>query len=128
MVVDTSIIIAIILQEPDADLFLTKLARATSRRFSVVSYVEACMVLTSRRGKDVEAELDLMLRQSGIEVVPVTFEQAKLASAAFRQYGKGRHPAALNFGDCFSYALAKSSVEPLLFKGSDFARTDIKIA
>jgi ribonuclease VapC len=128
MVVDTSAILAIIFEEQDADLFLGKLARARSRQTSVVSYVEASMLMISRRGTGAEDELNLMLSESEIAIAPVDIDQAKLASVAFRKYGKGRHPAGLNFGDCFSYALAKSSAEPLLFKGFDFAKTDIPVA
>ena len=83
------------------------------------------MLMTSRRGVAAENELNLMLSEADIDIVPVDLNQGKLASAAFRQYGKGRHPAGLNFGDCFSYALAKDCAEPLLFKGLDFAKTDI---
>jgi ribonuclease VapC len=128
MIVDTSVILAVIFEESDCDEFLRKLAKADSRQTSVVSYVEASMLMISRRGESAEHELDLMLHDAGIVIVPVSLDQAKLARAAFRQYGKGRHPAGLNFGDCFSYALAKSCAEPLLFKGSDFARTDIEMA
>jgi ribonuclease VapC len=128
MVVDTSAILAIIFEEQDADLFLGKLAKAKSRQTSVVSYVEASMLMISRRGASAERELDLMLQDAEIIVVPVSLDQARLATTAFRHYGKGRHPAGLNFGDCFSYGLAKSCAEPLLFKGYDFAKTDIDVA
>jgi ribonuclease VapC len=128
MVVDTSAILAIIFDEQDADLFLGKLAKAKSRQASVVSYVEASMLMISQRGTGAEDELNLMLSEADITIAPVDLNQAKLASAAFRKYGKGRHPAALNFGDCFSYALAKSCAEPLLFKGFDFVKTDILVA
>jgi ribonuclease VapC len=125
MVVDTSVILAIIFEEADCNFFLEKLADMQVHRTSAVSYVEASMLLISRRGPDAEAELDLMLQRAEIEIVPVSVEHAKLARTAFRRYGKGRHPAGLNFGDCFSYALARSVGEPLLFKGFDFSRTDI---
>jgi ribonuclease VapC len=128
MVVDTSAIIAIIFEESDADYLLSKLAVALSRQASVVSYVEATMVLISRRGESAAAQLDPMLARADIEVVPVSMDQARLASAAFKNFGKGRHPAGLNFGDCFSYALAKNCGEPLLFKGVDFAKTDVQKA
>jgi len=128
MVVDTSAILAIIFEESDADLFLGKLARARLRQISVVSYVEASMLVISRRGTGAEDELNLMLSESEIAITPVDLDQAKLASAAFRRYGKGRHRAGLNFGDCFSYALAKDCAEQLLFKGNDFAKTDIPVA
>jgi ribonuclease VapC len=125
MVVDTSAILAVIFEEPDADFFLHKLAKARSRQTSVVSYVEASMLMISRRGADAESELDLMLQDAEINIVPVSLDQARLARTVFRIYGKRRHPASLNFGDCFSYALAKSTGEPLLFKGLDFAKTDV---
>lgn len=128
MVVDTSAIIATMLNEPDADEMLRKMARTSVRHFSAVSYVECLMVLIGRMGEGAQQAVDAMLSRSGIVVSPVSLEQAKLAVTAFRQYGKGRHPAGLNFGDCFSYALAKSTGEPLLFKGTDFARTDIAVA
>jgi ribonuclease VapC len=124
MVVDTSAIVAIMLREPDRHHFFDKILDAEIRQISTVTYMEAGMVLTSRLGDAAEQALDQMLYETGITVVPLSLNQARLALAAFRQYGKGRHPAGLNFGDCFSYALAKSSMEPLLFKGQDFARTD----
>jgi ribonuclease VapC len=127
MVVDTSVIVAILLKESDREVLMRKLARASSRELSAVGYLEAGMVLTSHFGGAAASALDRFLLRSSILTVPVTPVQAKLALAAFQQFGKGRHPAALNFGDCFSYALAKSSAEPLLFKGNDFAKTDIAV-
>jgi len=128
MVVDTSALVAIMLMEPDRSLLEEKLSSANARTISAVSYMEAGMVLTTYFGEAGELKLDQMLFLADISVLPVTQTQAKLALAAFRQYGKGRHPASLNFGDCFSYALAKSSAQPLLFKGHDFPKTDIPIA
>jgi len=128
MVVDTSAIVAILLNEPEKVPFLKKLARSSERSISAVTYMESGMVLTSYLGAGAEQILDALLFDAGIVTVPISFPQAKLALAAFRQYGKGRHPASLNFGDCFSYALAKSSAQPLLFKGHDFAKTDILAA
>ena len=128
MVVDTSVIVAILFREAERRTFYDNILDDGSARISAVSYMEAGMVLTSRLGDIAERTLDQTLQALGIAVVPVTAAQAKLALQAFRQYGKGRHPAGLNFGDCFSYALAKSSAEPLLFKGSDFAKTDIGAA
>ncbi len=125
MVVDTSVVVAIILIEPDRDFLLTKLAKNPPHQMSAASYMEAGMVLTSRLGEDAGTFLERTLVAAGIAVTPVTLEHARLALAAFRQYGKGRHPARLNFGDCFSYALAKSTGEPLLFKGNDFSLTDL---
>jgi ribonuclease VapC len=128
MVVDTSAILSVLLKEPEALLFLGKLYRTQSRHISAVNYMESSMVLMSRLGDSTEGTLDRMLQRAGIEIMPVSVDQAKLACEAFRQYGKGRHSAGLNFGDCFSYALAKSTAEPLLFKGQDFSQTDIGIA
>jgi ribonuclease VapC len=128
MVVDTSAVVAVLLNEPERIPFLKKLAHAKSRHISAVSYMEAGMVLTSHFGGSAEQALEEMLREAGIVIAPVNGTQARLALTAFRQYGKGRHPAGLNFGDCFSYALAKDCGEPLLFKGFDFAKTDIPVA
>lgn len=125
MVVDTSAIVSVLLKEADARPLIRKLYRAHSRQISAVSYMESSMVLMSRLGDNTEGALDGMLQRAKIAIVPVSVDHAKVAVAAFRQYGKGRHPASLNFGDCFSYALAKSTGEPLLFKGLDFAKTDI---
>jgi len=127
MVVDTSAIVAIVFREPDRTLLYDKILDSASAQISAVSYMEAGMVLTSRLG-NAEKALDEILDELSIGVVPVTPIHAKLALEAFRRYGKGRHPAALNFGDCFSYALAKSAAEPLLFKGADFTRTDVQVA
>lgn len=128
MVVDTSVIVAILLMEPDRSELSRKLSRASSRQLSSVSYMEAGMVLTSRFGATAEHEINHLLFTARIDVVSIGLSHAKLALEAFRHYGKGRHPAALNFGDCFSYALAKSAAETLLFKGGDFAKTDIPAA
>jgi ribonuclease VapC len=128
MVIDTSVLIAILFLEPDRRYYQEQIERASYKQVSAVSYMEAGMVLTSRFGSNAEMALDELLTKAGVTISPVNGTQAKLALAAFREYGKGRHPAGLNFGDCFSYALAKSSAEPLLFKGSDFARTDITVA
>jgi ribonuclease VapC len=128
MVIDTSALVAILLMEPDRLYFEDRIAEAQSCQISTVSYMEAGMVLTTRFGTYAEAALDQMLAKARVSIVAVNAVQAKLALAAFRDYGKGRHPAGLNFGDCFSYALAKSVGEPLLFKGSDFAQTDVDVA
>lgn len=126
MVIDTSVVVAILLNEPEKTQFLKTLARSASRSISSVNYMESGMVLSSYFGASAEQVLDEFLFDAKIVTVPVTLAHAKLALEAFRRYGKGRHPAALNFGDCFSYALAKSAAEPLLFKGADFTRTDIQ--
>lgn len=95
------------------------------RLISAATLLETGVILESRSGESAGRELDLFIHRAKIEVVPVDLDQVEIARAAFRRFGKGRHPAGLNFGDCFSYALAKAAGEPLLFQGSDFARTDV---
>lgn len=124
--IDTSAIVAILFNEPDAEFFAHAIARAQIRYLSAVSRVEGTFVVESRKGG--RADLDRFLREARIEILAVTPEQAEIACDAFRRYGKGRHPANLNFGDVFAYALAKATGEQLLFKGGDFARTDIAAA
>ena len=123
MVVDTSALMAILLQEEDARTYADAIAGA-STVMSAASYVELTIVALSRglRGR---VELEATLADALIDLVPVTIDQAQLAADAYEKYGKGRHPAGLNFGDCFAYALARSRSEPLLFKGEDFALTDV---
>jgi ribonuclease VapC len=128
MVVDTSALIAVLLREPTADRLSRALDGAPSIRCSVASLVEASMVMHGRLGEQGERELDALLRRLQVEAIPVTLEQAELARSAFRRFGKGRHPAGLNFGDCFSYALARALGEPLLFVGNDFSQTDVDVA
>jgi ribonuclease VapC len=127
MVVDTSALVAILLQEEDADTYADAIAGATTTALSAASYVELAIVSLSRgvRGR---AELEATLADAAIEIVPVTLAQARAAAGAYERYGNGRHPAALNFGDCFAYALALARGEPLLFKGTDFALTDVLCA
>jgi len=127
MVLDSSALIAILENEPPAEAFVTAIELDPVRLLSVVSLVETAMVIESRHGKVGQQALDELLTKAQVEMVSVTAEQADIARCAFRQYGKGRHPAALNFGDCFSYALAKFTGEPLLFKGNDFNQTDLKL-
>ena len=125
MVLDTSAIAAILFDEPEAPAFEVAIERASVRLLSAASLVELSIVVESRLGEPGGRELDLLLYKAGIEIAPLTREQAEIARRAFRRFGKGRHPAALNFGDCFSYALSKTAGEPLLFKGDDFSRTDV---
>lgn len=120
MVLDTSVIVAVILEEDGFEELALKIGDAETREISAVSYMEASMVLITKRGDGIEAILDKVLAEAEIAIVPVSVTQAQIARQAFRDYGKGRHPAGLNFGDCFSYALAKSHGESLLFKGNDF--------
>jgi ribonuclease VapC len=128
MVVDTSAVVSILFAEPSAERLEHAILKAPRAAISAASLVEAGMVLLGRRGEAAEPELALLLRRLRVEVVPVTGDHAEYALAAFRRFGKGRHPAALNFGDCFSYALARALGEPLLFVGNDFSQTDIDIA
>ena len=128
MIVDTSAVLAVLFHEPDAERFARAIATASSRRMSVATLVETTIVLESRSGAAAGYELDAFLQEAGIELEPVTTEQAQAALRAWRRFGKGNHPAGLNFGDCFSYALAEATREPLLFKGGDFELTDIEIA
>lgn len=129
MIVDTSALLAIALREAEFDLFYVMLLRAKRRRMSAASYVEAAEVYLRRvSATDGVGLLNRDLAHLRIEIVPVTAEQAYAAVEARRIYGKGRHRADLNYGDSFSYALAKSLDEPLLFKGNDFIHTDVKRA
>jgi ribonuclease VapC len=128
MIVDTSALMAILFAEPDAERFATAIAEATICRVSAGSFVEAAVVIESHSKGGAGYQLDALLREAKIKIEPVTEAQAHVARQAFLDFGKGRHPAGLNFGDCFAYALAKSTGEPLLFKGSDFARTDVLAA
>ena len=128
MIIDTSAVLAILFGEPDAERYEDAIAAAWPRRMSVVALLEAAMVVESRGGAAAGQELDVLLEKAAVELVPVTPEHANAARRAWRRFGKGNHPAALNFGDCFAYALAETTGEPLLFKGEDFARTDIEAA
>lgn len=128
MVLDTSALIAIILAEPEMASFSAIVADAKTVRISAASYVEASIVL-AMRGQGLNPRgVEEFVRLFGIQIEPVTAEQARLASSAFLTFGKGLHPARLNYGDCFTYALAKAVREPLLYKGNDFAQTDIEPA
>ena len=125
MILDTSALLAILLREAEAETFAKAIENAGTVRLSVVSYLEAA-IFVDRHGDEVRrAMLDTFLGEFSIHLEPVTVEQARLAREAFRLFGKGRHPAGLNFGDCFTYALAKELREPLLFKGDDFSQTDL---
>ena len=126
MVIDTSALIAILLGEPDAEAFAMAIATDPKRLLSAFSALEVGIVIEAKKGEPGGRELDLLLHRSQIEIVAMNPEQAELARIAWRTFGKGRHPAGLNIGDCCSYALSKSSDEPLLFKGNDFSKTDLK--
>ncbi len=128
MVVDTSALVSILLREADADLFNRTLADAPIRLMSAVTRVELSFVIEERYGDRGRADVERLLNAARIEIAAVTPQQAEIAIDAFRRFGRGRHRAALNIGDCFSYALAKAIDQPLLFKGDDFNRTDIRPA
>ncbi|MBD2627676.1 type II toxin-antitoxin system VapC family toxin [Trichormus variabilis] len=125
MVIDTSAIMAIIYAEPEELIFIELINDSEDCLLSSPGYVEASIVLGTKHGQQGIENLNLLIAALSITIVPFTVEQAQLASAAFLKFGKGRHPAKLNMGDCFSYALAKSTNQPLLFKGNDFIHTDI---
>ena len=128
MVIDTSAIVAIALGEPEAKSFEARIVDASVRLISAATVFEAAMVIETRLGEAGGVELDLWLHKARVEIVAVDAEQADQARRAWRRFGKGRHPAGLNVGDCFSYALSTTTQEPLLFKGGDFSRTDIEAA
>lgn len=126
LVVDTSAVVALLKNEPGWETLATRLHAAPSRVLSVASWVELSLVVAGRRGDEAALELlDRFLQTAAIELRPVDEPQARLARAAFLRFGKGRHPAGLNFGDCFSYALARTLDAPLLFVGDDFSQTDV---
>jgi ribonuclease VapC len=127
MVIDTSALVAIFLAEPERRRFLDLIVEAGTRLMSAANALETGIVLEARRGEAAGREFDLFVFRANLQVVPVDGEQVEIARSAWRKYGKGRHPAALNFGDCFAYALAKSSGESLLAKGTDFGATDIEV-
>jgi ribonuclease VapC len=125
MILDTSALLAILLDEPERPAFVRCIESEPIRRASAASILEASMVLEARFGSAAEGALDLFLHRAGVEIIAFDQDQLAIARSAFRRYGKGRHPACLNFGDCITYALARFMDEPLLFKGTDFPSTDI---
>jgi ribonuclease VapC len=125
IVVDTSVVVAILQREPNAPAWIETFNQSPKALMSVVSFVETSMVIFGRRPDPDPGEIASLLDSLGIDIVPVTPEQGEAAVAAFLRYGKGRHRAGLNLADCFSYALAKVRRAPLLFKGNDFAMTDL---
>jgi ribonuclease VapC len=124
MVIDTSALLAILQDEPERGSFNSAIEAADSRRMSAATWVEISIVIETRYGAEGLAGLDLFVDRAGIELVPVDLDQARAARRAYSRFGKGRHPAGLNYGDCFSYALASVLGEPLLYKGEDFQKTD----
>jgi ribonuclease VapC len=125
MVIDSSAVLAILLAEPEQERFLQAIGAAPVRLISSVNALESSMVIENRKGKTGGRELDLLLHRSGVEVVASTAEHYEVARDAWRRFGKGNHPASLNIGDCFAYALSQVSGEPLLFKGNGFPKTDV---
>ena len=128
MIVDSSAVLAILYREPDAERYETAIAAAPNCRMSAANILETSIVVESRGGTAAGYDLDALLDSAGIALAPVTAEHVEAARLAWRRFGKGKHQAALNFGDCFAYALAKTAGEPLLFKGGDFTHTDIEPA
>ena len=128
MVIDTSVFVAILLKEPDAAAFKRTVLSAPLRLAGAVSKLESSMVIIGRFGATGLGSLDRLLAELNVTIVPFDEHQADIARAAFARYGKGRHPAELNFGDCAAYALAMAEAEPLLFKGTDFGATDVEAA
>lgn len=126
MIIDTSAIVAILRHEPEAGSCANAIAGTTSRRVSAVNYVEAAVVIDGSRDPVASRRFDDLFREAQLVIEPVTESQARIAREAYRDFGKGSgHPAGLNFGDCFAYALAKVTGEPILFKGDDFRHTDL---
>ncbi len=128
MVVDTSALTAILQGEPERRAFIEMIEAADSRRMSVAIFVETSLVIEARHGPEGLHDLDRFMARAGMELAAVDSEQGQIARGAFSRFGKGRHRAALNYGDCFSYALAMVLGEPLLCKGDDFKHTDITLA
>ncbi len=128
MVVDSSAILAVLLNEPERNAFTDALSADAVRLMSSVNVLEAAVVVSSRKGPHGAHELDLLIHRAEIEVMPFTPDHLRLARDVYERYGKGRHPAGLNLGDCCAYALARYTGERLLFKGNDFPRTDVTAA
>lgn len=128
MIIDTSAVLAILFDENDAARFADAMAGAERRAMSAANFLEAGVVVDNQLGPAAGRQLDALLARAEVEVVPFTRAQAEIARQAYLDYGKGNHPARLNFGDCFAYALAESENRPLLYKGDDFSQTDVASA
>ncbi len=128
MVIDTSAIVAILSQEPEALAFATAIEADPVRLISAAAWLESSIAIGARYGDAGLRELDLLVARGRIGIEPVTVEQAEIARQCFQDHGKGRHAAGMNFGDCFSYALSMATGEPLLAKGADFGKTDVALA
>lgn len=125
MVIDTSALVAVLTNEPERHAFNAAIAGAPRRLVSAGTYLESAVVIRARSGIDGLRDLRLFVASAGLHIVPFDADQEAIALDAYQRYGKGYHPAALNFGDCFAYALSRKTAEPLLFKGNDFAQTDV---
>jgi len=125
VILDTSALVAVLFHETERAQYLELIAGAERCLLSAANFVELSIILDRQAGAEALIECDLFLRRARVAIHSVTVEQAYVARQAFHDFGKGRHPAGLNFGDCFSYALAKATGEPLLFKGRDFSMTDV---
>jgi ribonuclease VapC len=128
MVLDTSAVLAMLFVEPEAEAFARAVARAESRRISAANLLEAGIVADHQADARAGRQLDALVARIELSTEPVTAEHVRIARQAYLDFGKGNHPVGLNFGDCFAYALAKATGEPLLFKGDDFRRTDVQAA
>ena len=128
MILDTSALVAILFREPEAELYARLIHDADHCLISAGTFLELSLVLVRQVAPDADRQCDTFFRRTRIAIEPFTVDQAYIARQAFHDFGKGRHPAGLNFGDCFAYALAKFTGEPLLFKGEDFKKTDILAA
>jgi ribonuclease VapC len=126
MVIDSSAIVAVLLNEADAARITEAIEAGSPRLLSAANFLESSIVIESQKGEAGGRELDLLIYRAAIEVVAVDQDQAEIARMAWRRFGKGRHPAGLNYGDCFAYALAKARRLPLLYQGNDFSRTDVE--
>ncbi|MBL37676.1 MAG: VapC toxin family PIN domain ribonuclease [Xanthomonadales bacterium] len=125
MVIDSSALAAILFGEPERRQFIEAIEAADSKLISVANWLEISIIIEARTGAEGSRDLEQFIERAGIEIVPVDLEQGRFARDAWLRFGKGRHPAALNYGDCFAYALARARSQTLLFKGDDFVHTDI---
>jgi ribonuclease VapC len=128
MVIDTSVLVAILLDEPERDTFLRAIEATSSRLISAMSKLETGIVMVARKSSAAASEVDVLITKLSATIIPFDDHQADIARDAFARFGKGRHRAGLNFGDCAAYALAMAEAEPLLFKGTDFGATDVVVA
>jgi ribonuclease VapC len=128
MILDSSALAAILIGEEDGLSLPTALSKASARRMSAANFLETSIIMYGRRGESAVRNLDIYVNKARIALIPVTEHQARFARDAYIKFGKGHHPASLNFGDCFAYALARETGSPLLCKESDFAKTDANLA